>query len=287
MKLSTTVIACSVSWLAGEARLRTRNGNDWTESFPAIAAALKYLKADDAVLDMEAVILDAEGKSGFQALQEALGEGGKPERIVAFVFDLLHVDGGRLTELPLIERKNNLEALLRKSKPGASLRYSEHVAVEDAAVHAQACAKGLEGIISKRADAPYITGRQKSWLKVKCALRQEFIIIGYSAAKRGYRALGALYLGYRKDGAISYAGKVGTGFTMKSARDVVERFDKDSGCEACPHARRNQRDGRGRVERGSLAPAHHALRSRFHRMDVRRPYTPSVISGTARGQGCG
>jgi bifunctional non-homologous end joining protein LigD len=83
-------------------------------------------------------------------------------------------------------------------------------------VHAQACAKGLEGIISKRADAPYLTGRQKSWLKVKCALRQEFIIIGYSAAKRGDRALGALYLGYR-NAAISYAGKVGTGFTMKSA----------------------------------------------------------------------
>jgi bifunctional non-homologous end joining protein LigD len=84
----------------GEARLRTRNGNDWTESFPAIAAALKNLKADEAVLDMEAVILDDEGKSGFQALQEALGDGGRPEWIVAYVFDLLHLDGGRLTELP-------------------------------------------------------------------------------------------------------------------------------------------------------------------------------------------
>ena len=210
----------------GEGRLRTRNGNDWTESFPGIAAGLKQLKADDAVLDMEAVILDAEGKSGFQALQEALGEGGRPERIVAYVFDLLHLDGERLTELPLTERKKKLEALLKKSKPGAALRYSEHAAVEGAAMHAEACAKGLEGIISKRADGPYLTGRQKSWLKVKCALRQEFIIIGYSAAKRGDRALGALYLGYRKDGALSYAGKVGTGFTMKSARDLVERFDK-------------------------------------------------------------
>jgi len=210
----------------GKARLRTRNGNDWTESFPAIAAALEKLKVRDAVLDMEAVILDAVGKSGFQALQAALGDGGRPELIVAYVFDLLHVDGKDLTKLPLTERKKKLDALFKKSKPDASLRYSEHVATEGAAIHAQACAKGLEGIISKRADAPYVMGRQKSWLKVKCALRQEFIIIGYSASKSGDRALGALYLGYRKDRALSYAGKVGTGFSMKSARDLVERFGK-------------------------------------------------------------
>jgi bifunctional non-homologous end joining protein LigD len=176
----------------GETRLRTRNGNDWTESFPAIAASLKKLKADDAVVDMEAVILDDEGKSGFQALQAALGDGGRPERIVAYVFDLLQLDGESLTKLPLTERKKKLKSLLKKSKPGASLRYSEHVAAEGAAMHAQACAKGLEGIISKLASAPYVSGRQKSWLKVKCALRQEFIIIGYSGAKSGDRALGAL-----------------------------------------------------------------------------------------------
>jgi bifunctional non-homologous end joining protein LigD len=210
----------------GETRLRTRNGNDWTESFPAIAASLKKLKADDAVVDMEAVILDDEGKSGFQALQAALGDGGRPERIVAYVFDLLQLDGESLTKLPLTERKKKLKSLLKKSKPGASLRYSEHVAAEGAAMHAQACAKGLEGIISKLASAPYVSGRQKSWLKVKCALRQEFIIIGYSGAKSGDRALGALYLGYRKDGALRYAGKVGTGFSMKSARELVNRFDE-------------------------------------------------------------
>jgi bifunctional non-homologous end joining protein LigD len=210
----------------GEARLRTRNGNDWTGSFPAIARALEKLNVRDAVLDMEAVMLDPEGKSSFQALQAALGDSGRPERIVGYVFDLLHLDGENLTKLPLLERKKRLEALFRKSKPGGSLRYSEHVAVEGAEIHAQACAKGLEGIISKLASAPYVSGRQKSWLKVKCALRQEFIIIGYSAAKSGDRALGALYLGYRKDGALRYAGKVGTGFTMKSARELVERFDK-------------------------------------------------------------
>jgi bifunctional non-homologous end joining protein LigD len=189
----------------GETRLRTRNGNDWTGSFPAIAEALEKLKVRDAVLDMEAVILDADGKSSFQALQAALGDGGRPERIVGYVFDLLHLDGESLVKQPLTERKKKLEALFRKSKPGSSLRYSEHMAIEGSEIHAQACAKGLEGIISKLASAPYVVGRQKSWLKVKCALRQEFIIVGYSAAKSGDRALGALYLGYRKDGDLRYA----------------------------------------------------------------------------------
>src|SRR6185503_9021474 len=104
-----------------------------------------------AVVDMEAVILDAEGKSSFQGLQAALGDGGRPERIVAYVFDLLHLDGEDLTRRPLTERKKKLETLLRKSKAGAALRYSEHLAAEGAEIHVAACAKGLEGIISKLA----------------------------------------------------------------------------------------------------------------------------------------
>ena len=89
----------------GAAALRTRNGKDWTESFPSLATAMEKLKAKDAVLDMEAVIVDEQGKSSFQALQAALGDGGKPENIVAYVFDLLHLDGKDLTKLPLTERK--------------------------------------------------------------------------------------------------------------------------------------------------------------------------------------
>ncbi|HTM47230.1 MAG TPA: DNA ligase D [Bryobacteraceae bacterium] len=208
---------------AGEARLRTRNGNDWTGSFPAIASALQKLKVDSAVLDMEAVLLDSEGKSSFQALQAALGGGGHPERIVAYGFDLLHLDGNDLTRLSLTERKEALQALLANPKQ-SFLRYSEHFAVDGAEMYEQACAKSLEGIVSKRSDAPYVAGRQKTWLKVKCSLRQEFIIVGYSSAKSGERAIGALYLGYRKDGALKYAGKVGTGFTMQSARELAERL---------------------------------------------------------------
>ncbi len=210
----------------GTARLRTRNGKDWTNSFPSISAALEKLKVKDAVLDMEAVILDAQGKSSFQTLQAALGDRGDSSRIVAYVFDLLYLDGKDLTQHPLTERKEKLENLLKRSKQERWLHYSGHVVGQGAEMFAKACEAGLEGIISKVAAAPYVAGRKRSWLKIKCARRQEFIIVGFSDARKGDRALGALYLGYRKDNTLTYAGKVGTGFSMKSARDLTERFAK-------------------------------------------------------------
>ena len=208
----------------GAAQLRTRNGKDWTGSFPSLARALEKLKVENAVLDMEAVIIDQQGKSSFQALQAALGEGGVPEKIVAYVFDLLHLNGKDLTRLPLTERKEKLESLLKKARQNNSLRYSAHIAGAGDAMFAKACETGLEGIVSKNASAPYVAGRQKSWLKIKCSLRQEFIILGFSDARKGDRAIGALYLGYKKNGVLRYAGKVGTGFSMKSARELAERF---------------------------------------------------------------
>src|SRR5204862_3678332 len=100
----------------------------WTSSFPAVVAALEKLNATDAVIDMEAVVLDESGKSGFQALQAALGAGGNPDRIIAYAFDLLHLAGKDLTRLPLIERKQKLQALLKKSAPLAALKFSAHIA---------------------------------------------------------------------------------------------------------------------------------------------------------------
>lgn len=207
----------------GVVLLRTRNAKDWTGRFPSLAAAMKTLKAKDAVLDMEAVVLDEEGKSGFQALQGALGDGGDAHKIVAYVFDLLYLDGSDLSKLPLTERKDKLRTLLKQSK---QLRYSDHVIGQGDRMFAKACKAGLEGIVSKLANAPYLGGRQKSWLKVKCTHRQEFIILGYSDARTGERALGALYLGYRKRGVLKYAGKAGTGFSMKSARELAGRLAK-------------------------------------------------------------
>jgi bifunctional non-homologous end joining protein LigD len=208
----------------GEVGLRTRNGLDWTAKFPSVTAAIGRLKAEDAVLDMEAVVLDEHSKSSFQALQAALGEGGDRDRIIAYTFDLLHLDGEDLTGLNLTERKGKLEKLVRKSKPGRALQFSEHITGNGREMLAKSCKLGLEGIVSKLADAPYSAGRGKSWLKSKCQQRQEFIIIGYSDAHSGGRALGALYLGYHKDGSMKFAGKVGTGFTMESARSLSDRL---------------------------------------------------------------
>jgi bifunctional non-homologous end joining protein LigD len=118
---------------------RTRNGKDWTDSFPSLAASLENLKAKDAVLDVEAVIVDAQGKSSFQALQAALGDGGNPNKIIAYVFDLLHLDGKDLTPRPLTERKEKLEALLNKSKQHSAFHYSEHIVGQGAKMFAKAC----------------------------------------------------------------------------------------------------------------------------------------------------
>ena len=183
------------------------------------------------------------------------------------MFDPLYLDGKDFTRMPLTERKNALKTLLKKSKQEPVLRYSDHFALEGGEMHKQACAKGFEGIISKREDAPYVAGRQKTWLKVKCALRQEFIIVGYSAPKTGVRALGALYLGYRKDGALIYAGKVGTGFTMKSARELAERLDKLAVFE--PVLTRAETKGMGAGEWKAVHWVRPTLllRGRLHRMD--------------------
>jgi bifunctional non-homologous end joining protein LigD len=207
-----------------QARLVTRNGNDWTRKFPGIYAAVSKLKARACVLDMEAVVLDAAGKSSFQAMQRALGEGGDAQSIQAFVFDLLHLDGKDLRGEPLTKRKEALRKLLTKSGQEQFLHYSDHIAGQGSEMLAKSCGMGLEGIVSKLADSRYSAGRSKSWLKAKCILRQEFVIVGYTAAKSGSRAIGALHLGYSDKGGMKYAGKVGTGFGMKDAEDLYARL---------------------------------------------------------------
>jgi bifunctional non-homologous end joining protein LigD len=140
------------------------------------------------------------------------------------VFDVLHLDGEDLREKLQVERKQRLKELLGKSQTAEVLHYSEHVIGKGAEMLAQACTHGLEGIVSKRGDAPYRTGRQRTWLKSKCVKRQEFIIVGFSTAKSGSRAIGALYLGYKKDGRVTYAGKVGTGYTMDDAAGIYQKL---------------------------------------------------------------
>ena len=172
------------------------------------------------------MVLDSAGKSSFQAMQQALGEGGNRQSIQGYVFDLLYLDGKDVAGQPLTARKKALEFLLKKSTNSNYLRYSDHVAGHGAEMIAKSCSMGLEGIVSKLANSPYHPGRQESWLKAKCLKRQEFVIIGYTAARKGSRAIGALHLGYNDKGRMKYAGKVGTGFSMKDAQDLYNRLAK-------------------------------------------------------------
>ena len=210
----------------GEVRLQTRNGNDWTGKFPSIYDSVAKLKAKSAVVDMEAVVLDNAGKSTFQALQQALGEEGDRESIQAYIFDLLYLDGKDLAGEPLISRKKALENLLKKSHADPYLRYSDHVVGHGTDMFAKSCSMGLEGVVSKLSDSAYREGRQKSWLKSKCIKRQEFVILGYTAARTGPRAIGALHLGYYQNDQLKYAGKVGTGFGLKDAQRLYDRLAK-------------------------------------------------------------
>jgi bifunctional non-homologous end joining protein LigD len=207
----------------GAVCLRTRNGKDWTNRFPSIMGAMQALVLQSAVFDMEAVVI-VDGKTDFQHLQNALGEGGNASDVVAYIFDILHLNGEDLRRLSLIDRKKKLQSVLQSRRKKEVLLYSEHFTGSGARVFQQSCRLGLEGIVSKQAASPYTPGRQRTWLKTKCTLRQEFIILGFSRSRSGPRAIGALYLGYVKRDDLQYAGKVGTGFTMRSALELAERF---------------------------------------------------------------
>jgi bifunctional non-homologous end joining protein LigD len=200
----------------GRARLFTRSGQDWTARFPSVTAAVERLHAKSALLDGEVVVLDAQGVSHFQSLQEALSQG-RTQDLVYFVFDLLFLDGRDLRSLPLSERKALLARLLHGS--GTTIRYSAHVEGRGGTFYDKACRMGLEGIISKRKDAPYRSGRSTAWVKVKCVASQEFVIVGFTEPKGARAGFGALLLGvYEKDGSLTYVGRVGTGFDTRSLK---------------------------------------------------------------------
>ncbi|QNM97954.1 DNA ligase D [Chitinimonas koreensis] len=199
----------------GEVQIRTRNRKDWTARMPELARALGGLGDVSAWLDGEVVALDARGEISFQALQQAFpkpGERSRPARLVYLPFDLPWLDGEDLRGLPQRERKRRLEALLAALPADAPVRYSAHLdeAVEAAFRHA--CLHGQEGLILKRADAPYAAGRSSHWLKLKCGRRQEFVIGGYTDPKGSRIGFGALLVGYYAHGRLRYAGRVGTGF---------------------------------------------------------------------------
>ncbi len=207
---------------AGEVRLRTRTGQDWTDRFPTIAEAIAALPVAQAVLDGEVALLDAAGRSDFQGLQNSL-DAGRDRELAFHAFDLPHCEGHDLTAVPLLRRKELLRSLLPPDADGP-LRYSDHVVGHGPTFVQQACLLALEGAISKRVDAPYLGRRTRTWLKTKCLRRQEFVVGGYTEPGGSRRHLGALLLGLHRDSGLHYAGKVGTGFTEQSLADLARRL---------------------------------------------------------------
>jgi bifunctional non-homologous end joining protein LigD len=177
----------------GRVTLYTRSGLDWTKRFPPIAADIGRLPAAKLVVDGEIVSTDATGRPSFSALQDDLKRG-RHERMVYYVFDLLHLDGFDTRAAPLIERKRVLESFLAEaSAPG--IMYSEHF-VDGADLYARACDLELEGVVSKRSGAPYRSGRTEGWVKVKCARRGRYVVVGFVPGAGG---ISALRLGRRDD----------------------------------------------------------------------------------------
>ena len=206
--------------IKGERRVRllSRNHLSLNGRFPEIVEALESDPATQFVLDGEVVAFDG-AQTSFARLQQ---RGERPVAVFYYVFDLLHLAGEDTTALPLRERK----ALLRRALAfHGHVRLTPHRNADGEALYREACRKGWEGLIAKRADSPYVHGRSRDWLKLKCSSEQELVVGGYTPPKGSRTDLGALLLGYHEDGRLRYAGKVGTGFTRATLRDLAARLE--------------------------------------------------------------
>ena len=207
----------------GKVRLLTRREQDWTHRFKPVAAAVAALPAESALLDGEVVVEDERGVSSFSLLQTDLKDG-RDDRFVYYVFDLLSLDGRDFSRVPLIERKAALARLLRAGGGTGVIRFTDHFNERGSLILDKACEMGLEGIISKRRNAPYRSGRSDNFVKSKCRGGQELIVAGYSPATAMPNAIGALIAAVNENGELRYAGRVGTGYTEKMARDLFKRL---------------------------------------------------------------
>lgn len=204
----------------GKVELLTRSGLDWTHRVPAVAQAVAKLSAESFLLDGEVVVLAENGTTSFAELQASFQEGAV-HPLTYFCFDLLHLAGTNTRDLPLRERKELLADLLADAD-GDEVRLSEHITSNGAAMFQKACELHAEGIVSKRANAPYHSGRSGEWLKSKCLREQEFVIGGYMVSSDGEDRIGSLLLGYYRGASLIYAGRTGTGFTQKMRRTLMQ-----------------------------------------------------------------
>jgi bifunctional non-homologous end joining protein LigD len=210
--------------------LRTRTRRDVTAAYPEVVAALARQRLGAAVLDGELCAVDADGDAlGFQALQRRLGVADPPAALVdeapvaLWLFDLLHRDGRDLRPLGTAEREAALGDAIR---PAGALVLTRHEDGDSASAYAAACRAGWEGIIAKRADAPYAAGRSRDWLKLKCLFAQELVVGGFTEPRGARTGFGALLVGYHDDGELRYAGKVGTGFGVRTLDALAPRLRK-------------------------------------------------------------
>lgn len=216
-------ILCRIE--GGRARLITRGDQDWTGRMSTIAAAAGKLGVESAVLDGEVVALLPNGVSSFQALQNAFQEN-RQAALVYYVFDLLYLDGHDLRSAALEKRKSILADVLGHETSRGVIRFAEDIDESGEQFFAEACRVGLEGIISKRRDRPYLGGRGYDWVKIKCVRREEFVIGGFTDPEGARHGLGALLVGYyRADRQLVYAGKVGTGFNDRLLVELRKRLD--------------------------------------------------------------
>ncbi len=224
-------------------------------------------------------MVEENGVSDFSALQDALKHN-KADRFVYYVFDLLHLDGVDLTGKPLIARKAALEKLLKAPIPNGAIRYSDISRNRHRRCSARACHLNLEGIISKRRDAPYQSGRSDNWIKSKCGQNQEFVIVGYKDAMHLKGAIGALVLGYNEGGKLRYAGRSGTGYSQEMARDLWKKLQPLR--RADPAFGKLPEEERGR--KGIWVEPKLVAEITFTRLDGAEARAPRRIQGPARGQ---
>ena len=210
---------------AGATVLYTRNGNDWTKRMDSLARDIGSLELDTAWLDGEVVALDKDGLPSFNALQNAFDKAGT-EDIVFFVFDLIYLNGDDLRQVPFSGRREMLESLFAGGDRGR-VRLSQIFHADGPSVLRSACKLGLEGVIAKRLNAPYVSRRTDAWLKVKCQRRQEFVIGGFTTRAGPGREIGSLLLGvYGDDGSLRSVGSVGTGWDSSTATAILQRLEK-------------------------------------------------------------
>lgn len=224
-----------------DVRLVTRNGRDWTQRLPSLARAVAELELPGGWIDGEIVVADANGVSDFQRLQNAF-DSARTEDVVYYVFDLPFCAGYDLRQVPLRERRALLREWLR-AHPSERVRFSDDFSAAPDELLRSACALGMEGLIGKRVDSPYVSRRSPSWIKLKCTNRQEFVVGGYTDPQGSRNAFGALLLGVHDgSGALRYAGKVGTGFDEAGLRELLAQL-KARETDASPFAQRVRERG--------------------------------------------